>query len=264
MRSVKSRHLVPAIALPLALLMPSGDLAEQDLPDLIITNDSRIRLDGSCNTNEPLWTGTIAIKNVGYGEASIALSAGGKPHLKIYVPDSIDMTDEKKLTRSLAPLDQKGVEVEIGQGLNKVCRFFSSPPTIGKHEIRYNVQTVNRVNRIRLIQEALIRNDYPLPKHGADGRYGSETRAAIRAYFRDKNEPVPGDIDRASLSNDTIELLTEKLGASRNTINSCVRGARIKEVTVYAVVDPFNVIEESNEANNSAKFTVKIDCSNAQ
>ena len=32
-------------------------------------------------------------------------------------------------------------------------------------------------------------------------------------------------------------------------------------VTLFAAVDPYDLVEESNEANNIVKFTVEIDCS---
>ena len=48
---------------------------------------------------------------------------------------------------------------------------------------------------VRRLQTALIRAGYPLPRYGADGKYGAETAAAVREFQRISGIPVTGECD---------------------------------------------------------------------
>jgi peptidoglycan hydrolase-like protein with peptidoglycan-binding domain len=56
-----------------------------------------------------------------------------------------------------------------------------------------DVPTGRRSPAVRDVQQALIALGYPLPKHGADGIRGSETKAAVEKFQRDNNLTVDGD-----------------------------------------------------------------------
>jgi putative chitinase len=51
---------------------------------------------------------------------------------------------------------------------------------------------------IRALQQALIDAGFPLPKFGADGDFGNETRTALRAFQLAKGLPVTGAPDKAT------------------------------------------------------------------
>ena len=51
--------------------------------------------------------------------------------------------------------------------------------------------------RVLRVQKALLALGYPLPCCGADGEYGPETAAAIRAFRRDRGLPDSGEVDEA-------------------------------------------------------------------
>ena len=270
-------------AIAAALILTPQIASAQDKPDLVITTDSRIPLRGSCVKGEPLWKGTIAIKNIGTGTAEFgprdALAGGNGDDyaLVVYVPQNIDLIAKEHLRSKLEPLDQKGIEIKIGEDKQKRCRFYNQPPRIrnggGRYDNVYNddyyrdpiANTGNR-GRVRALQRALISKGYSLPNYGVDGDYGTETRTALRAYYRDKGETSPY-IGGANISRVGLDRVLDDLGTSvsdnDNVAIACRAGARSNDVdvTIYAVVDPYNQIDELNEANNSATFTVNMDCS---
>ena len=274
-------------ALGAGFLCSAGSVPALALPDLVITTDSRIPLQGSCEKDSPLWTGTIAIKNIGDAEAAFGGGGGltdgsildsSKPEnviLSVYVPQNIDIKQEEGLQRSLKPLDQRGFGISIGEGRLKKCRFFSQPPTIRNLDGRYSstygyntstaISSANSNGSVRALQRALMAKGYELPKFGDDGDYGSETEAALRDYYADNGGDLPSDISGRPLSQKTINVILAQLDSTFSNQNrpSCSTGARgaREHVTIYAVVDPGDEIAEHNEANNSATFTVHIDCS---
>ena len=270
-------------AIAAALILTPQIALAQALPDLVITTDSRIPLQGSCVKGEALWKGIIAIKNIGTGAAEFAprdALAGGRADdyaLVVYVPQNIDLIAKEHLRSKLEPLDQKGIEIKIGEDKQKRCRFYNQPPRIrngsGRYDNVYNddnyyrgpITSNTNAGRISALQRALISKGYSLPNYGVDGDYGTETRTALRAYYRDKGDTSPY-IGGITISRVGLDRVLDELGASvsvNDNAVACTAGARSKDVsvTIYAVVDPYNQIDELNEANNSATFTVNMDCS---
>ena len=72
----------------------------------------------------------------------------------------------------------------------------------------YPAPVLSQGPAIAKIQQALIDLSYPLPQHGADGRFGAETGAAVTKYKTDRsitpNDPVIGRLTIASLDTDII------------------------------------------------------------
>lgn len=60
---------------------------------------------------------------------------------------------------------------------------------------------------IKSFQQALIAAGYPLPKFGADGSFGAESRAAMQRFQNENHVPVTQHPDEA-----TARALAEKLG----------------------------------------------------
>jgi phosphatidylserine/phosphatidylglycerophosphate/cardiolipin synthase-like enzyme len=72
----------------------------------------------------------------------------------------------------------------------------------------YPAPVLSRGPAITKVQQALIDLGYPLPKFGADSRFGGETAAAVARYKTDRsitpNDPVVGRLTMASLNTDIV------------------------------------------------------------
>lgn len=220
-------------------------------PDLIINEkDSRIYA-GSCLTSEPLASGRIAIKNIGTEMAQLAVTETFRSMLAVWVPENIDMIAKITDRTSLKPLDQEGLAFEVGKGVLKKGRFFLS---VSKNTLEAAQKQVADRQRNAAIQSALTKLGFD-PK-GIDGIIGRNTRAAIRAWQGDQGARRTG-----YLSDAQYKKLISDAGISTD-LNVSTGGARgVTKITLFAHVDPYNLIEESNEANNIRKFEVTIDCS---
>ena len=54
------------------------------------------------------------------------------------------------------------------------------------------VRRGDKGNTVKLLQEALLRLGYPLPKYGADGDFGKETETAVKAFQQDNGLAADG------------------------------------------------------------------------
>jgi hypothetical protein len=219
-------------------------------PDLVINEkDSRIYA-GSCLTSEPLASGRIAIKNIGTEAASFGLSETFRSILAVWVPENIDMIAKIKEKANLKPLDQEGLAFELAKGVLKKGRFFLS---ISKGQLQAAQKQLSNRNRAATIQTALSKLGFD--PRGIDGVIGSNTRTAIRAFQGDQGAARTGTLTTAQFQ----KLIKE---AGIQEFDNATGANGVTKVTLYAQVDPYNLIEESNEANNIRKFEVTIDCSN--
>lgn len=222
-------------------------------PDLVINvTDSEVR-GVSCAKDSPLAAGRIAIKNIGTTRAVVKLlDRATRSMLAVYVPENIDMIDKRTKGEQLDAFDQEGIQFEVGAGVDKRGRFFGNPPARVSTAIP-TVTGARPTDRIRAIQRALTNLGFDTK--GIDGVFGSNTREAVSAYQRSQNAKATGQLTERQL--DT--LLDRQSPGSEIVPASGARG--VIEVKLYAVVDPYNLVQESNEANNIVQFTVRIDCS---
>ncbi len=93
---------------------------------------------------------------------------------------------------------------------------------------------------VKELQNALISLDYQLPEYGADGDYGNETKAAVRAFETDKGLPADGIAD--------IEC-----------INAIVNAAGITLGTVYVTGNSVNIRKEPSSASKVLGIAYKND-----
>lgn len=226
--------------------------------DLVINRADSIVRAGSCETGAPLASGRIAIKNQGEDTAALGVTQRfSRSMLVVYVPENIDMIDKRTEREKLDPFDQEGVEFELGNGIVKKGRFFGRPE-LGRQayqSYRPITEIVGR-NRTARIQRALDRIGYD--PGTIDGIMGPNTRNAIRTFQRSINALATGELTEGQ-----IDQLFEKAGVDDNDddYSSPTYGAQgPTTVTVYAVVDPYNLIPETNEANNIWAFEIEIDC----
>ncbi len=243
------KTIAAACACGSALVVGSGFASATS--DLVINvEDSTIR-PGSCDENSALVTGRIAIKNQGEDTAELKVTERfTRSLLAVYVPENIDMIAKKSQRRKLDPFDQEGIAFEIGIGVVKKGRNFGIPSTT---TIENKKKDHSNRHRVHAIQTALDRIGYD--PGTIDGLVGPNTRKAIRQF-----QDSIGAAKTGTLTASQRRALFDKAGTS-DTVGGGVYGAQgVIDVTIYAVVDPYNLVPELNEANNLQAFTFQIDC----
>ncbi len=244
------------LVLSFALISWAATGTAQSLPDLIITNDSKINLESlSCQTDPALAVGRVAIKNIGDDVARPRTVGGGLTMrwLTVYVPQNPDMVFLNEGGPNLEPLDQKGIAFELGAGVLKRGRNYDDPTRFNG---RNNTQYSRGSQFNRSIQLALLKLNYD--PRGIDGIIGPRTRAAItRFQINELGVAGTGVLTRSQRE----ELFSRAQVTSSDSAGTVGGAVGETVVDIYAVVDPQNLIEESNEANNIKHWVVTIDCS---
>ncbi|MDX2287477.1 MAG: peptidoglycan-binding protein [Hyphomicrobiaceae bacterium] len=222
-------------------------------PDLVINIADTFIRPGGCGLNEPIASGRIAIKNQGTTTANLGVTERfTRSMLVIYVPENVDMIDKRTEREKLDPFDQEGVEFELASGIVKKGRHFGRPPSA---LVDYKPATGNPEQdraRTLAIQTALDRLGYE--PGTIDGILGNNSRRAIRSF-----QASLGAAQTGTLTDNQTKALLEKAGVQVGGGSGAIGPTK---VTIYAVVDPYNLIAEQNEANNIFSFEVEIDCSN--
>ncbi|KUO55403.1 MAG: hypothetical protein APF80_06000 [Alphaproteobacteria bacterium BRH_c36] len=217
------------------------------LPDLVINTKDSYYQAGGCAKDEPVATGRVAIKNQGTDTADVNVADRlTRSMLVVYVPENIDMVDKRPERQKLEPFDQQGIAFSVGAGIAKRGRNFTAPAANTVSNSNYESSGTS----FQSIQRALLEVGFD-PK-GIDGVPGGNTRSAIRAF-----QASIGAAQTGSLSVSQQDELFRKSGVSA-TNGTGAQGETT--VTVYVAVDPYNIVEESNEANNLWSFTVTVDC----
>ena len=236
--------------------LTAGSAPSWALSDLIINvEDSRIQ-PGSCDESSPLVTGRIAIKNQGEDAAALKVTERfTRSLLAVYVPENIDMIDKKSQNRKLDPFDQEGIAFEIGSGIVKKGRQFGPPSATSIHDDQASSRKKRGDRqRVTAIQRALDKIGFD--PGTIDGVIGPNSRTAIRDF----QESI-GAVRTATLTDSQVRILFDKAGNGTSTSSGSTYGAHGEvEVTIYAVVDPYNLVQESNEANNLKVFKFTVDC----
>lgn len=240
---------VPAL-LSGAALLAGGSSTAWAKPDLVINVADSIVRAGSCDASADLASGRIAIKNIGSAPAKMKIiERVTRSMLVVYVPENVGMIDKKIKSESLDVFDQESMTFEVGAGIAKRGRFFGTPP----NQVATATQPRRSSYNVAGIQQAL--NDLGHNAGQTDGIIGDQTREAIRRFQRSIGETVTG-----SLTSQQLSRLLGQAGADAGQISTTGAQGPIT-VTLYAAVDPYDLVDESNEANNIVKFTVEIDCS---
>lgn len=228
----------------------AASTAAMALPDLVINTKDSYYEAGGCSKDQPIAKGRVAIKNQGVDTADVNVADRlTRSMLVVYVPENIDMIDKRPERQKLEPFDQQGIAFSVGDGMVKRGRNFVAPgsdaytTTDGSY--------LGNAERVKEVQRALLELGYD--PNGIDGRHGSNTRAAIRDF----QESI-GAARTGTLTPNQLDTLFQKSGITASS-GTGARGET--QVTVYVSVDPYNLVEESNEANNIWAFTVTIDCS---
>lgn len=220
--------------------------------DLVVVRDaSRVRFE-SCDERQPLVEGEIAIRNIGDSRARMRLgivTRYTRSLLAVYVPQHLDMVDFAKERSAMDPGDQEMISFSLGRRVVKKGRFGD----VATDSALLDIESLRASDR-RDIQRALRALGHY--RGAIDGELGFRWRAAVTAYQASLNQRSTGVLTVSQ----TIELARSSgrplsLGASPTEA-----GATRIPVTIYAVVDPYNLVRESDESNNLVEFKGEILC----
>ncbi|MBU2580388.1 MAG: peptidoglycan-binding protein [Alphaproteobacteria bacterium] len=219
------------------------------LPDLVInTRDSQFQA-GGCGKEQAIVTGRVAIKNQGSDVADVNVADRlTRSMLVVYVPENIDMIDKRPERQKLEPFDQQGIAFSVGEGIVKRGRNFTAPSA--SNFVNDSTTYGGTIASVRAVQNALL--ELGFDPQGVDGVLGGDTRSAIRDFQESIGATRTGTLTLGQQNE-----LFKKAGVT-GTSGTGAQGET--EVTIYVSVDPYNIVEESDEANNLWSFKVVVDC----
>lgn len=126
---------------------PKAD-AGPPLPDLVVLSDKALtRLEaGGCEKNDPLITGVVALRNQGNARAKSLLIT---PIVATYIPEMLDLKDERVDPNSLNVGEIMTKDVTAGKGVEKRNRGLKGPRTVYIVVDPYNkIAESNEINNI--------------------------------------------------------------------------------------------------------------------
>lgn len=131
---------------PAVVVAPAPDLPGPDIT--IITDQTEVNL-GSCGVGDQLISGTVAVKNSGKDRAERLLV---EPIVAVYIPEMLDLKDEKLVPNSLAPKEIFSTDFHIGQGKIKDKRGLN-----GKRKVYIVVDPYNKIPESNEQNNILVR-----------------------------------------------------------------------------------------------------------
>lgn len=225
----------------------------QDLPDLVIeAKDSELKF-VSCNTGDPLVEGRIVMRNAGNGDANLRNADNLlRSFVAVYNPENIDLIEKDTRRTKIEPREQRQVEISMGKGSVKTGRNYNgfAGGTLGS--LPSDAKALEKDKELaKKVQQFLRDRAYSV---SVDGDWGPGSKKALAAFQKTQNLPGDGawNADTAA----KISTLIPNLKSSGNIKND--KGET--QIVVFAVVDPYNLIEESDESNNLIKYTGWLKC----
>lgn len=226
-------------------------------PDLVINKtDSKIEF-VSCEESQPLVTGRIVIRNEGDSEANLRSAKDFfRSFVAVYVPENIDLIDKDTKRTKLEPREQRTVSVSVGRGKTKAGRNFNAFRAGGGSGSSAGFDPdilFDDEDYAESIQRFLKSRGYAL---SVDGDWGPGSKRALQSFQRNVGLPATGQWDEKTAKE--IEKLT---GVSATVSYDNVKDSQGRtRITVLAVVDPYNLITESNERNNVVSYEGYLKC----
>lgn len=225
----------------------------EELPDLIIeAEDSKIDF-VSCNESDPLVKGRIVIRNAGEGDANLRdADSFFRSFVAVYVPENIDLIEKDTRRTKIEPREQRQVEIFMGKGAVKAGRNYNGFEGTGAGSLPTDADALEEDAELaRKVQQFLKNKLYSI---SVDGDWGKGSRRALAAFQKEQGLPGNGEWNEATAK--TISAAMPNLSSSSNVKND--KGET--RITVFAVVDPYNLIEETDEDNNLIKYTGWLKC----
>jgi Putative peptidoglycan binding domain len=231
----------------------ASSVSADDLPDLVIeASDSELEF-VSCNQSEPLVKGRIVIRNDGNGDANLRQAdTVFRSFVAVYNPENIDLIEKDTRRTKIEPREQRQVEISMGKNLVKKNRNYNGFTGGNIGSLPTNADALEKDSELaRNVQKFLKDRAYSVT---VDGDWGPGSRRALAAF--QKSQGLPGNGDWNEKTAQKISSLMPNLKGSGNIKND--KGET--QITVFAVVDPYNLIEESDESNNLIKYTGWLKC----
>lgn len=245
--------LIAATAVVGAAVLAPFALAD-GRPDLVIqAEDSELNF-VSCNTSEPLVQGRIVIRNDGDGDANLRAADNLlRSFVAVYNPENIDLIEKDTRRTKIEPREQRQVEISMGKGAVKTGRNFNGFSGGSASSLPSDPDALeDDADLARLVQKFLRDRAYSV---SVDGDWGSGSKRALAAFQRTQNLPGNG-----SWNEETAEKMSSLIPDLKPSANNVVNDRGETQITVFAVVDPYNLIDESNEGNNLLKYTGWLKC----
>ena len=142
-RYVPPRTYVPAAPVVAPITAHGPDLVV--LPDQTVLNVNP----KGCDVNEELISGTVGVKNQGDGRADRLIV---EPIVSVWIPEMLDMKDDKLVPNSMAPLEIFSTDVHIGKGKVKAGRGL-----VGQRKIYIMVDPYNKIAETNEQNNLLVR-----------------------------------------------------------------------------------------------------------
>lgn len=118
--------------------------------DIAIVESETFVKAGGCGIDDPLITGTIAIKNRGDARADRLLA---KPISAVYIPETLDIKDEDIVPNALQPNELFSTDILAGRGAMKEGRGFA-----GKRRIYLVVDPYNAIPEANERNNVIVRD----------------------------------------------------------------------------------------------------------
>ncbi len=248
--------------------------AESSKPDLVIDASSTRISGGSLCQDDALFGGLVVIKNIGSVSADLRLDLVNS-YIAVYVPQHPDLIYKKTRKTAIRASESRSFVFEVGRGKRKARRayqLFSQPAYTGGFPIEPNWlnKTAKYKSQIMEVQRMLVHLAYDLEnygpnKDGVDGIWRNISTKALRRFQRNARLPIVNGKWNAA-TGDALVRISKREGyqspvqpQKKGKKNPLPAGKR--QVTVFAVVDPFDRLDEADESNNLFSTVVTVnDC----
>ncbi|MEQ8824999.1 MAG: peptidoglycan-binding protein [Filomicrobium sp.] len=225
-------------------------------PDLVIqAADSKVEFVG-CEKGQPLATGRIVIRNEGDSQANLR-GAGEffRSFVAVYVPENIDLIDKDTKRSKIEPGEQRAVEFSLGRNKEKRGRNYNG---FNVAETGAGLPTdadalKKDKDLAELVQQFLKDRAYSIT---VDGDWGPGSKRALAAFQRGAGLPGNGDWNEATAE----KIISLQPGSEKSDAQNVKDEQGRTKITIFAVVDPYNLIDETNERNNLLSYTGYLDC----
>jgi CARDB len=118
-------------------------------PDLVVLPDQTELTAGGCGVNDEVISGTVGVKNQGTDRAERLIV---EPIVTVWIPEMLDMKDDKLVPNSMAPKEIFSTDVHIGKGKIKAGRGL-----VGKRKVYIQVDPYNKINESNEQNNLLVR-----------------------------------------------------------------------------------------------------------
>lgn len=268
-------------------------------PDLVIVAKDSLVVAGTCEPGDALATARLMLKNSGASAATPPpglLDPRARSMVALYLPEHLDLLALGYDLAALGPGEAAAVELELGAGVAKSGRFATladggvaagspqedagaaavvatadaaaaSAPELDRDAL-LDLRELT-AQELRSVQQALKALGYYNGR--IDGVIGRGGRRAIERFQEDLGADQTGlltigqtlELDRKSgvyLSIGGAGFTDGAAPAPEPTLEIAPAGERSYRLTLFAAVDPYNVVAESNERNNLARFEIEVTC----